>query len=180
MDWHKGAAGPSYISAAANTQLVGRQLALLIMEMISVGVNPSNIHIIGFSLGAHIAGYAGRAVQKKRIKIGRITGKYFQTKIDVKIRQRLNFEFLFYIGLDPASPLFRELLSTSLSPLNKNDAKFVDIIHTDGARFLTEGLGIFRPIGHVDYFPNGGFDQPGCNHVRGAVLVSHLGTFLLW
>ena len=82
-----------------------------------------------------------------------------------------------FLGLDPASPLFRELLSSSLSPLNKNDAKFVDIIHTDGARFLTEGLGIFKPIGHVDYFPNGGFDQPGCNHVRGAVLVSHLGMF---
>ncbi|XP_065226686.1 pancreatic triacylglycerol lipase-like [Planococcus citri] len=154
VDWHKGAAGPSYISAAANTQLVGRQLALLIMELLSHGADASQMHIIGFSLGAHIAGYAGRAIQKVRVKIGRIT------------------------GLDPASPLFRELLSSSLSPLNKNDAKFVDIIHTDGARFLTEGLGIFKPIGHVDYFPNGGFDQPGCNHVRGAVLVSHLGNSL--
>lgn len=70
-------------------------------------------------------------------------------------------------------------MATSLSPLHKNDAKFVDIIHTDGARFFSEGLGIFRPIGHVDYFPNGGFDQPGCNHVRGAVLASHLGMFLV-
>ncbi|XKL61870.1 hypothetical protein PGB90_001703 [Kerria lacca] len=155
VDWHKGAAGPSYVSAAANTQLVGRQLALLLMEMIEFGMNITKIHIIGFSLGAHIAGYAGRTIQKKGMKVARIT------------------------GLDPASPLFRELLATSLSPLNKNDAEFVDIIHTDGARLLTEGLGIFRPIGHVDYFPNGGFDQPGCNHVRGAVLASHLGTFLL-
>lgn len=74
VDWHKGAAGPSYISAAANTQLVGRQLALLIMELLSHGADPSRMHIIGFSLGAHIAGYAGRAVQKVRVKIGRITG----------------------------------------------------------------------------------------------------------
>lgn len=154
VDWQKGAAGPSYISAASNTQLVGRQLALLLMDMISMGLDPSNVHIIGFSLGAHIAGYAGRAIQKKKQKVGRIT------------------------GLDPANPLFRELLATSLSPLHKNDAKFVDIIHTDGARFFSEGLGIFRPIGHVDYFPNGGFDQPGCNHVRGAVLASHLGGSL--
>ena len=74
VDWAKGAAGPSYIAAAANTQLVGRQIALLLMDMVSVGLDPSNLHIVGFSLGAHIAGYAGRAIQKKKLKVGRITG----------------------------------------------------------------------------------------------------------
>lgn len=74
VDWHKGAAGPSYVSAAANTQLVGRQLALLLMEMIEFGMNITKIHIIGFSLGAHIAGYAGRTIQKKGMKVARITG----------------------------------------------------------------------------------------------------------
>ena len=44
------------------------------MEMLSHGVDASQMHIIGFSLGAHIAGYAGRAVQKVHVKIGRITG----------------------------------------------------------------------------------------------------------
>lgn len=75
VDWQKGAAGPSYISAAANTQLVGRQLALLLMDMMSMGLDPSHVHIIGFSLGAHIAGYAGRSIQKKKQKVGRITGE---------------------------------------------------------------------------------------------------------
>lgn len=74
MDWQKGAAGPSYVAAAANTQLVGRQLALLLMDTIILGSNPLNTHIIGFSLGAHIAGYAGRAILKKGLKVGRITG----------------------------------------------------------------------------------------------------------
>lgn len=74
MDWQKGAAGPSYVAAASNTQLIGRQLALLILDILSYGTNPSAIHIVGFSLGAHIAGYAGRALQTREIKIGRITG----------------------------------------------------------------------------------------------------------
>lgn len=75
VDWQKGAAGPSYASAAANTQLVGRQLALLLTDMALVGADHTNTHIIGFSLGAHIAGYAGRAIQKKGFKVGRITGR---------------------------------------------------------------------------------------------------------
>lgn len=75
VDWEKGAAGPSYALAATNTQIIGRQLALLILDMVSYGANPDRMHIVGFSLGAHVAGYAGRGVQNKGVKIGRITGK---------------------------------------------------------------------------------------------------------
>uniref|UniRef100_A0A8D8MA48 Pancreatic lipase-related protein 2 n=1 Tax=Cacopsylla melanoneura TaxID=428564 RepID=A0A8D8MA48_9HEMI len=150
VDWEKGAAGPSYALAATNTQIIGRQLALLILDMVSIGADPQKIHIVGFSLGAHVAGYAGRGVQNKGVKIGRIT------------------------GLDPASPLFRQLLATSLVSLNFADAHYVDIIHSDGARHWSEGLGLFESIGHSDYFPNGGLDQPGCEHKKNAVLVSHL------
>ena len=75
IDWEKGAAGPSYAVAAANTQLIGRQLALLLMDIITLSTKPESIHIVGFSLGAHIAGFAGRAIQQRGFKIGRITGK---------------------------------------------------------------------------------------------------------
>lgn len=82
IDWEKGAAGPSYPVAAANTQLIGRQLALLLVDMTSLGAAAESIHIIGFSLGAHVAGFAGRAVQQKGIFIGRITGNiYFMNLI---------------------------------------------------------------------------------------------------
>ena len=37
------------------------------------------------------------------------------------------------------------------------DADFVDVIHTD-----LKGLGIDQPIGHLDFYPNGGDVQPGC------------------
>lgn len=75
MDWEKGAAD-SYSTAVANTKLIGRQTALMLMDMIAVGADPKNIHVIGFSLGAHIAGCAGEMTKQRGQKLGRITGEY--------------------------------------------------------------------------------------------------------
>jgi hypothetical protein len=43
------------------------------------------------------------------------------------------------------------------SRLSKYDASFIDIIHTDINYF-----GMMKPIGHVDFYCNGGKNQPGC------------------
>ena len=37
-------------------------------------VPASNIHIIGFSLGAHLAGLVGQKLKEKQTEVGRITG----------------------------------------------------------------------------------------------------------
>jgi len=47
--------------------------------------------------------------------------------------------------------------------LEPRDAEFVHIIHADGSAFLKSlGMGYRSSIGHVDFYPNGGAEQPGC------------------
>ncbi|NWU97369.1 LIPH Lipase, partial [Upupa epops] len=58
-------------------------------------------------------------------------------------------------GLDPAGPLYRG--KPPGERLDPTDAQFVDVIHSD-----TDGLGYREPLGHMDFYPNGGTDQPGC------------------
>lgn len=81
MDWTKGARGPQYTTAAANTELVGRQLAILLLDMIDAGLDPNRIHLVGFSLGAHVAGSASEILKMRGYLLGRITG----TTIDITI-----------------------------------------------------------------------------------------------
>lgn len=58
-------------------------------------------------------------------------------------------------GLDPARPGFTDDEISQDGRLDKSDAIFVDIIHTSR-------VGIREPIGHIDFYPNGGRDQPIC------------------
>ncbi|XP_012218278.1 pancreatic lipase-related protein 2 [Linepithema humile] len=60
-------------------------------------------------------------------------------------------------GLDPAYPLYMD--TGEEGHLSWADAAFVDVIHTDGGHF-----GFANPIGHADFYPNGGSRrQPGCD-----------------
>ncbi|CAN7991824.1 unnamed protein product, partial [Ixodes pacificus] len=78
--WTEGAKKPLYKIAAANTALVGRQIAFLLKKLIEEfpeTVLSSEVHLIGFSLGAHVAGFCGRTFTLITNKtLGRITGKY--------------------------------------------------------------------------------------------------------
>ncbi|PNF28635.1 hypothetical protein B7P43_G08705 [Cryptotermes secundus] len=134
VDWHELSAMPWYIAAVRNCQVVGLYLAKFLDYLDSRGIPLSNVHIIGFSLGAEVAGYTGQNLRDdKDPKLPRIT------------------------GLDPAYPLFK-YVHTGLR-LSKGDAIFVDVIHTDGGV-----LGFPSRVGHADFFPNGGKPlQPGCD-----------------
>lgn len=68
-------------------------------------------------------------------------------------------------GLDPASKDFEG------EHLDTDDADFVDIIHTSNGILQ---LGMREPIGHVDFYPDGGGRQsgcyiPGCSHKRAKI-----------
>lgn len=60
-------------------------------------------------------------------------------------------------GLDPAAMWFHG--EHEDVRLDTSDAFFVDVIHTSSEYGITSG------IGHVDFFPNGGKKQPGCNTI---------------
>lgn len=60
------------------------------------------------------------------------------------------------IGLDPAGPLFS--VNKVTKRLADTDAAYVQVIHTDGGH-----LSLKPPIGHADFYPNGGTRQPGCS-----------------
>ncbi|XP_051856009.1 lipase member H [Antechinus flavipes] len=58
-------------------------------------------------------------------------------------------------GLDPAGPLFNG--KPPNERLDHTDAQFVDVIHSD-----TDFFGFKETLGNIDFYPNGGLDQPGC------------------
>lgn len=63
--------------------------------------------------------------------------------------------------MDPAAPGFD--LDNAAVRLDPSDAMFVDVIHTDVRNGpLGSGLGLQRPCGHIDFYPNGGKQQTGC------------------
>ncbi|KAH1167986.1 hypothetical protein KIL84_003469 [Mauremys mutica] len=135
VDWADGAKG-TYISAVNNIRVVGAEIAYFINTLMKMfQYRPSHIHIIGHSLGAHAAGDAGRRIRG----IKRIT------------------------GLDPAGPFFEG--TPPKVRLDPTDARFVDVIHSNAARFPTVGFGMVNTTGHLDFYPNGGSIMPGCDDV---------------
>ncbi|KAK7059242.1 hypothetical protein SK128_024319 [Halocaridina rubra] len=135
VDWGGGSL-PMYYSASANTRVVGLEIAYLVNFLIdNYGVDPANVHLLGHSLGSHTSGYAGERIAG----LGRIT------------------------GMDPAGPYYTE--TPAYIRIDDTDAIFVDNIHTDADHILMLGYGTEQEMGNLDFYPNSGHDQPGCDPV---------------
>ncbi|CAO1411079.1 unnamed protein product [Diamesa hyperborea] len=136
IQWSMYAANNYFFQAIPNTIQLGAKIGKVLVEMQKVGFNLKTFHIVGHSLGGQLAGFIGRSVienSKKELIIPRIT------------------------ALDPAGPVFYPE-TFLIKPLNVNDAKFVDVIHTDADHFGTK-----YSTGHVDFWPNeGNKNQPNC------------------
>ncbi|XP_070287912.1 pancreatic lipase-related protein 2-like [Myotis yumanensis] len=134
VDWKRGAR-TGYNQAVHNIRVVGAEIAFLIEELSTkMGYSLENVHLIGHSLGAHAAGEAGRRLGGS---VGRIT------------------------GLDPAEPGFQGMPKEVR--LDPSDAMFVDVIHTDTSPIVPNlGFGMSQKVGHLDFYPNGGKQMPGC------------------
>lgn len=138
VDWGKLAKYPCYPTAAFNTRQAGECIAnfLKSLQQNSPKLNISEIHAIGFSLGAHVVAFTSNVLNNSTgMMLRRIT------------------------GLDPALPFFAT--TNAEWKLDQSDAEFVDIIHTNAGLF-----GKIERCGHVDFFINGGQYQPQCRRAR--------------
>jgi len=151
IDWGWLAAAPWYDVAAAGTKLVGQKTGHLLDFLVRNGYTTvDKIHVIGHSLGSHVAGYAGaKFFELYGQKIPRIT------------------------ALDPALPRFGDAKDDNR--IDPTDADFVDVIHTNAGVLLTGDLAFREPRGHFDVYPNKGSSQAGCGGALELIAIcSHM------
>lgn len=136
VNWNYAARGPIlYPRAVANIVPVSRFISEFVNRKLleEARIPPRQIQLVGHSLGAHLAGFVGKATTQK---VGRI------------------------FGLDPAGPCFGSF-SGALYPSDKrlspDDAEEVISIHTNYGL-----LGIEAPVGRYSVYVEGGKEQADC------------------
>ncbi|XP_053607004.1 lipase member H-like isoform X2 [Plodia interpunctella] len=141
-----------YPAAARFTRTVGKHTAEMLANLTSTtALNPKKLDILGLSLGGQTMSFIA---------------KYYTALTGLKL-SRLT-------ALDPSGPCFRTLGPEDR--LDLNDADLVDVVSTN-----IDGFGMATPVGHVNFYVNGGEYQPGdifwmpCN-----VLCSHIRSYTIW
>ncbi|XP_018568072.1 endothelial lipase [Anoplophora glabripennis] len=140
VDWGP-IANRNYVSAKNSVVGVGRVVASFVQALQSrFSLRLSTVSFVGFSLGAHISGAAGAA---------------------------LNGEVDHIVGLDPAGPLFS--VRNTNERLDPTDGRFVQVIHTNGGLLgfgSPSGHSDYYPNGGSSQ-PGCGLDIVGsCAHSR--------------
>lgn len=116
-DW-RDIANMRYSAARQLIALVGRRICeLLRIFLAQAQIGPESIHVVGHSLGAHIATHVGRCFDGA---IDRYVDEFISSNRQLTNLCRMT-------ALDPAGPLFTPFTTDALS---KYDFQFVDSIHT--------------------------------------------------
>ena len=152
IDYEWPVRGINYHRAAANSERLGREVGHVINLMATHNklFPPQQVYFVAHSLGTQIAHFASQYLQKLR---GTENGKVSR-----------------FTALDPAAPLTKGCKGC---PVTKDDAYFVDVIHTASGydhdyvawSYMWGHLSVKEPIGHVDFYPNGGGRQRNCNAI---------------
>ncbi|XP_064549027.1 endothelial lipase [Drosophila montana] len=102
VDWGRGAIA-DYITASYRVKPVGQVLAKFLDFLhVEAGMRFEDLQLIGFSMGAHVAGLASKHLQTGRVRVIR--------------------------ALDPALPFFR--YAQEKERLSRSDADYVEVLHT--------------------------------------------------
>ncbi|KAH8420932.1 hypothetical protein KR222_010480, partial [Zaprionus bogoriensis] len=102
VDWGRGAIA-DYITASYRVKPVGQVLAKFLDFLHEeAGMRYEDLQLVGFSMGAHVAGLAAKHVQTGRVRVIR--------------------------ALDPAQPFFR--YAQEKERLTSADADYVEVLHT--------------------------------------------------
>lgn len=74
---------PWYANAVQNGPRVGRYVARFVRFLLQNEANLDTMHVVGFSLGAEVAGFIGKTLREWGFMLPRITGElnYFAFKL---------------------------------------------------------------------------------------------------
>ncbi|XP_068155629.1 uncharacterized protein [Drosophila tropicalis] len=141
VDWSRGRS-LEYATSVAAVSGAGKKIADLIDYLVkNYQMSLDDLEVVGFSLGAHVAGYTAKQVTTGQVR---------------KV-----------VGLDPASPLIS--YSKPAKRLSSDDAFYVETIQTNGGTLgFKEPIGkaSFYPNGGKSQ-PGCGLDITGsCSHTR--------------
>jgi hypothetical protein len=157
VDWSRGSSSSYYLPAVSNMRVTADMIASSIRTFIDdLGFNPLNIRLIGFSLGAHLAGFTGKLLTGRR-KLAWITG--LEPANAMFEMSSTTGELIF-----SSKNLLKSIIIISSGSIYKTDAHYVDIIHSASGNIL-QGFSKIQPLGHRDYYINGAnVPQPGCHN----------------
>lgn len=139
IDWFNGAnprPRANYIQASVNAQVVGKLIARFLSALVTqCGTPAGHLQIIAHSLGCHVSGFTGKAMNAAGHRLGKI------------------------IHLDPVGLCFGRLFSEPRYRLSAGDALDTQAIHVSLNIFDNPLDGA-----HANFLVNGGRDQPGCGN----------------